>query len=93
MRVCEFCEHYQYRECKLGLNLPKTMSCREFSPVMDQFCADPKDFVSVAQIVQMAMFFGFQKMELKKIRAMATKAENAREQKHLEEAATIAAAG
>jgi len=93
MRVCEFCQHYQYGECKLGLNLPKNMSCREFSPVMEQFCAEPKDFVSLGQIVQMAMFFGFQKMELKKIRAMAAKAESAREQKHFDESETIAAAG
>ena len=93
MRVCEFCEHYQYRECKLGLNLPKTMSCREFSPVMEQFCSEPKDFVSVGQIVQMATFFGFHKMELKKIRAMATKEEGARKQKPLDEHETIAVAG
>ena len=93
MRVCEFCEHYQQGACKLGLNLPKSMSCREFSPVMEQFCSDPKDFVSVSQIVQMATFFGFQKMELKKIRAIAAKAESARAQKHFEEQAEIAAVG
>lgn len=93
MRVCEFCEHYRYQECKLGLKMPKTMSCREFSPVMNQFCSEPKDFVSVNQIVQMATFFGFQKIELKKIRAMATNEENARKQKPVDEPETIAVAG
>jgi len=60
---------------------------------MEQFCSDPKDFVSVGQIVQMATFFGFQKMELKKIRAMATKEEGVRKQKPLDEHETIAASG
>ena len=72
MIVCEFCLHYtQGGECKLGLKIPKGMSCREFGPGMEKFCSDPKDFVSPNQIVQMATFFGFKKMELKKVRSMA----------------------
>ena len=72
MIVCEFCLHYkQGSKCDLGLNIPKGMSCREFRPVIEKFCADPKDFVSQNQIMQMATFFGFQRMELKKIRVMA----------------------
>jgi hypothetical protein len=72
MIVCEFCVHYtEARECRMGLNIPKAMSCREFKPVIEKFCADPKDFVSENQIVQMATFFGFQRTELKKIKAMA----------------------
>ncbi|MFN2576368.1 MAG: hypothetical protein ABR607_01615 [Pyrinomonadaceae bacterium] len=47
------------------------MSCRQFKPGIEKFCADPKDFVSENQIVQMAIFFGFQRTELKKIKAMA----------------------
>jgi len=39
--------------------------------VSEKFCADPKDFVSENQIVQMSTFFGFQRTELKKIKVMA----------------------
>jgi hypothetical protein len=72
MIVCEFCSHYrQDGSCQLGLNIPKGMSCREFEPGIEKFCSDPKDFVNQNQIVQMATFFGFQRMELKKIKVMA----------------------
>jgi len=79
MTVCEFCRHYTSGgECGVGLNLPKTMSCRDFKPGIEKFCADPKDFVSENQIVQMSTFFGFQRTELKKIKAMtATEAKRA----------------
>jgi hypothetical protein len=92
MTVCEFCEHYRRGECQLGLNLRKTMTCREFCPEMDQFCSDPKDFVSSGQIIQMATFFGFQKTELKKIKVMATQEERARAQRRFNEDVTIARA-
>ena len=79
MIVCEFCLHQtQDGKCRLGLNIPKAMSCREFGPVIEKFCADPKDFVSPNQIVQMATFFGFQRMELKKVKLMAAREESAR---------------
>ncbi len=84
MTVCEFCQHFQRQECRLGLNLPKTMSCREFAPSMEQFCADPKDFVNGAQIIQMARFFGFQRTELKKINLMAAGEESSRDKKQQE---------
>lgn len=72
MTVCEFCRHYTPSgECGMGLNKPKTMSCRDFKPGIEKFCSDPKDFVSENQIVQMSTFFGFQRTELKKIKAMA----------------------
>ena len=72
MTVCEFCRHYTSgAKCGLGLNIPKTMSCRDFKPGIEKFCADPKDFVSENQIVQMSTFFGFQRTELKKIKVMA----------------------
>jgi len=81
MIVCEFCVHYQRdAECKLGLKIPKGMSCREFGPGMERFCSDPKDFVSPSQIIQMAQYFGFKGTELKKIKAMATAEENVRSQ-------------
>jgi hypothetical protein len=78
MTVCEFCRHFREGKCQVGLNIPKTMSCREFDPSMQQFCADPKDFVDRAQIIQMARFFGFQRTELKKISLMAADEENSR---------------
>jgi hypothetical protein len=75
MTVCEFCQHYKDGACNLGLDTPKTMSCREFSPGIERFCANPKDFVSSNQIIQMATFFGFHRVELKKIKLMALKEE------------------
>ena len=90
MTVCEFCEHYQRGECRLGLKLPKKMACAEFLPGIDQFCSDPKDFVNSSQIIQMASYFGFQKMELKKIKLMATREETARaEQERINRSAAI----
>ena len=75
MIVCEFCLHYSQGQCKLGLNIPKGLTCREFAPGIEKFCADPKDFVNENQIVQMAIFFGFQRTELKKIKIMAASEE------------------
>ena len=79
MIVCEFCLNYTTDgECRLGLKIPKSMSCREFGPGLEKFCADPNDFVSPGQIIQMATYFGFRKTELKKVKLMATRAEGAR---------------
>jgi hypothetical protein len=72
MIVCEFCLHYSPPgTCKLGLNIPKGMTCRQFEPALEKFCADPKDFVNAKQIVEMATYFGLQKTELKKVKIMA----------------------
>ena len=71
MNVCDFCT--QYREdgsCRLGRNIPKKMSCREFEPSLERFCSDPKDFVGPAQIIQMATFFGMKGSELRKVNIM-----------------------
>jgi len=79
LKVCDFCK--QYREdgsCRLGLSIPKAMGCREFDPSMERFCSDPKDFVSPAQIVQMATFFGIKGRELKKVNLMIAREESAR---------------
>lgn len=76
MLLCDFC--VQYREsgtCRLGLRIPKRMSCRDFEPSIERFCSDPADFVSVAQIAQMATFFDIKGAELKKIRVVATREE------------------
>jgi hypothetical protein len=79
MIVCEFCLHHTVAgTCRLGLNIPKRLTCREFAPGIEKFCADPKDFAGQHQIVQMASFFGFQKTELKKIKVMALNEENVR---------------
>ena len=56
------------------------MGCREFDPSLEKFCSEPKDFVSHAQIVQMATFFGMKGSELKKVNLMASRAESARSQ-------------
>jgi len=73
MNICEFCLRYSATEgtCELGLKIPKGMSCREFAPGLEKFCADPKDFVSPRQIVEMATYFGLQKTELKKVKVIA----------------------
>ena len=71
MIICEFCLYQSAGECQLGLNIPKTMKCRDFDPGMEKFCAQPKDFVNVDQIVEMARFFGLEKTELKKVKMIA----------------------
>lgn len=79
MIVCDFCKHYrQDGECYLGLKIPKAMGCREFEPELEKFCSDPKDFVSHAQLIQMATFFGMRGSELKKVNLMAAREETAR---------------
>src|SRR5207302_4153311 len=51
MIVCEFCLNYsEAGTCRLGLNIPKGMKCREFAPGIEKFCANPEDFVSARQI-------------------------------------------
>ena len=79
MIVCDFCSHYQPdSKCRLGLNIPKGMGCHGFSPEIEKFCSNPKDFVNLNQIVQMATFFGMKGMELKKVKVMAAREETAR---------------
>lgn len=79
MIVCEFCtQRKPDGECGLGLKIPTGMCCREFAPGIEKFCADPKDFVSPRQIVEMAAFFGIKGMGLKKVKLMATREESIR---------------
>jgi len=54
------------------------MSCRDFGPTLEKFCADPKDFVNERQIIEMATFFGMKGTELKKVKLMASREESAR---------------
>jgi hypothetical protein len=82
MIVCEFCTLRKLDgECGVGLKIPSGMSCREFAPGMEMFCADPKDFVSSRQIIEMAAFFGIKGIELKKVKRMATGEDSARLQR------------
>ncbi|HXG67972.1 MAG TPA: hypothetical protein VNO70_22935 [Blastocatellia bacterium] len=77
--ICEFCLQFQKDgKCALGLKVPRQMSCREFDPGIEKFCANPADFVSAEQIIQMGVFFGIKGMELKKIRRIATQEEQTR---------------
>jgi len=79
MKICEFCLHFEPDStCRLGLPIPKSMTCREFGPTLAKFCADPKDFANPRQLVEMATFFGIKGPELKKVRKMATQEENIR---------------
>jgi hypothetical protein len=79
MIVCDFCMRYEPddRKCGLGLKIPNGLRCREFDPGIERFCADPKDFVSPRQIIEMAAYFGIKGMELKKIKLMTAKEESA----------------
>jgi hypothetical protein len=79
MTLCEFCDQLRTNgECRLGLERPKRMSCGSFDPRVGNFCADPKDYVSARQIVQMAVYFDIKGTELKKIRLMADDEERRR---------------
>jgi hypothetical protein len=69
--ICDFCLlRSQEGACRIGLNIPKTMKCREFAPGIERFCAKPADFVSLNQITDMARFFGLEKTELKKVKTL-----------------------
>jgi hypothetical protein len=79
MIICELCLHCSLSgDCRLGLRIPKGMSCQEFGPTMEKFCSNPKDFVNERQIIEMATFFGMKGTELKKVKLMASRAESAR---------------
>ena len=72
MTICEFCRECEANgKCRLGLNTPKTMSCHDFNPGIENFCSVPDDFVNAMQIVQMATYFGMKKAELKKVKNIA----------------------
>jgi hypothetical protein len=80
MIVCELCSYYSSGDCKLGLKIPKGMSCRAYGPGIERFCSDPKDFVNSSQVVQMATFFGMKGTELRKVKLMALNEETLRTQ-------------
>jgi hypothetical protein len=79
LSICDFCLQFEKGgQCRLGLKLPKRMSCREFGPTLDKFCSNPNDFVDPRQLVQMATYFGIKGPELKKVQAMAALAQSNR---------------
>lgn len=79
MIICEFCLQYQEGgKCRLGLNIPRHMGCRDFDPGVEKFCSKPGDFVNSAQIIQMATYFGIKGIELKKIKHVAAQEEKTR---------------
>ena len=79
MIICEFCLQYRRNgQCAFGLNIPRGMSCREFDPGVERFCANPNDFVGSAQIIQMATYFGMKGTELKKVKLIAAREATAR---------------
>ena len=79
MKICEFCLQFRADgECMLGLNIPKSMGCREFDPGIEKFCEDPKDFKNPGQIIEMATFFGIKGTELKKVKLIAKREEKIR---------------
>jgi len=79
LSICDFCLEFEPGgSCRLGLKLPKRMSCREFGPTLDKFCSNPNDFVDPRQLVQMAVYFGMKGPELKKVQAMAALAQSNR---------------
>lgn len=79
LKICEFCLQFQLDgTCRLGLPIPKSMTCREFGPTLEKFCENPKEFVDSKQIVQMATYFGVKGPELKKIKVMAAREETMR---------------
>lgn len=79
MIICEFClERREDGQCGLGLKQPTRISCRDFEPGIEKFCANPSDFKSANQIIQMATFFEFKGKELKKIKEVAQHEEDLR---------------
>jgi len=79
MTICEFCSFYREdAKCTLGLTIPRHMGCHEFSPGLEKFCSDRKDFKGSGQIIQMATFFGIKGAELKKVKSMASREERLR---------------
>jgi hypothetical protein len=80
LSICDFCFQFETGACKLGLKLPKRMSCREFGPTLDRFCSNPSDFVDPRQLVQMATYFGMKGPELKKVVVMAASAQSSKTQ-------------
>jgi hypothetical protein len=78
-KLCEFCSEYDSDgTCRLGRLAPRGFGCRDYAPEMASFFSNPLDFTGVAQVIQMATFFGFRGSEMKKVKFMAVRAADLR---------------
>lgn len=72
MKLCEFCVFQQVDgPCFKDRRLPQKMRCVEFTPGIERFFAAPTDYTGREQLRQMALFFGFAGIELKRVLAMS----------------------
>ena len=87
-KLCDFCSEYaKDGTCRLGRPTPRALACQDFAPEMPNFFANPADFTGAAQVVQMATYFGLRGREMKKVKLMAARAEERRDEDALEAAA------
>jgi hypothetical protein len=72
MKLCEFCVLQQADgRCAKERRLPQKMRCVDFTPGIERFFATPADYAGREQLHQMALFFGFAGIELKRVLAMS----------------------
>ena len=72
MKLCEFCVLQQADgRCSKERKPPQKMRCVDFTPGIERFFAAPTDYVGREQLNQMALFFGFAGIELKRVLAMS----------------------
>ena len=71
MKLCEFCVLQQADgRCSRDRRIPQKMRCVEFTPGLERFFATPADYAGREQLRQMAVYFGFAGIELKRVLAM-----------------------
>jgi hypothetical protein len=49
------------------------MRCIDFTPSIERFCATPADYTGLAQLKQMAVFFGLAGKELQRVLELGSK--------------------
>jgi hypothetical protein len=52
---------------------PQKMRCIDLTPSTERFCATPADYTRLAQLKQMALFFGFAGKELQRVLELGSK--------------------
>ncbi len=71
MKLCEFCILQESDGvCSAGHKTPSKMRCAGFAPGMSRFCATPAEYTGREQLRQMAIFFGIDGRELKRVLAL-----------------------
>jgi hypothetical protein len=74
MKLCEFCIHQNANgSCATGHRPPQKMRCIDFTPSIERFCATPADYTGLAQLKQMAVFFGLAGKELHRVLELGSK--------------------